>query len=141
MQQPCVSVKSQHSMHISMPRRLQLAFPGDGPLSVTARSTVHVLTAHALYRIHSSRAACSCSVPFLLSHRTQDEPAYCGLASLAMVLNSLAIDPKRAWKGPWRWFHEQMLDCCQPLSQVLQTGIDLDQVLDNIETPAVLLAA
>lgn len=61
-----------------------------------------------------------------------------------MVLNSLAIDPKRAWKGPWRWFHEQMLDCCQPLSQVLQTGIDLDQVLfelDNTETPAVLLAA
>lgn len=79
-----------------------------------------------------------------MSHRTQDEPAYCGLASLAMVLNALAIDPKRAWKGPWRWFHEQMLDCCQPLSQVLQTGIVLDQVLfelANTETIAVLLAA
>lgn len=45
-----------------------------------------------------------------------------------MVLNALSIDPRRAWKGPWRWFHEQMLDCCEPLSQVLQTGIVLDQV-------------
>ncbi|KAL3134941.1 Glutathione gamma-glutamylcysteinyltransferase 1 [Trebouxia sp. C0010 RCD-2024] len=44
-----------------------------------------------------------------------------------MVLNALSIDPRRAWKGPWRWFHEQMLDCCEPLSQVLQTGIVLDQ--------------
>ncbi|DBB18600.1 TPA: hypothetical protein ACH3X3_000227 [Trebouxia sp. C0006] len=59
--------------------------------------------------------------------RTQDEPAFCGLASLAMVLNALAIDPRRAWKGPWRWFHEQMLDCCQPLSTVIETGINLDQ--------------
>ena len=25
--------------------------------------------------------------------RTQDEPAYCGLSSLVMVLNALAIDP------------------------------------------------
>ena len=25
--------------------------------------------------------------------RTQDEPAYCGLSSLVMVLNALAVDP------------------------------------------------
>lgn len=31
--------------------------------------------------------------------QTQSEPAYCGLASLAMVLNALAIDPGRKWKG------------------------------------------
>ena len=60
--------------------------------------------------------------------RTQDEPAFCGLASLAMVLNALAVDPRRPWKGPWRWFHEQMLDCCRPLSEVIQTGVILDQV-------------
>lgn len=34
----------------------------------------------------------------------QDEPAYCGLASLAMTLNTLNIDPRRTWKGPWRWW-------------------------------------
>ncbi|KAE8794978.1 glutathione gamma-glutamylcysteinyltransferase 1 [Hordeum vulgare] len=26
----------------------------------------------------------------------------CGLASLSVVLNALAIDPGRPWKGPWR---------------------------------------
>jgi hypothetical protein len=25
-----------------------------------------------------------------------------------MVLNALAIDPRRTWKGAWRWFHEQV---------------------------------
>ena len=34
---------------------------------------------------------------------TQAEPAYCGLASLAMVLNTLGVDPRRTWKGVWRW--------------------------------------
>ena len=58
----------------------------------------------------------------------QDEPAYCGLATLAMVLNSLSIDPRRPWKGPWRWFHEGMLDCCAPLTKVRQEGITLTQV-------------
>jgi glutathione gamma-glutamylcysteinyltransferase len=43
----------------------------------------------------------------------QDEPAFCGLTSLSMVLNSLSIDPRRTWKGAWRWFHEAMLDCCR----------------------------
>lgn len=76
----------------------------------------------------SHAVALSDSSDIVSFHRTQDEPAFCGLASIAMVLNALAIDPKRAWKGPWRWFHEQMLDCCQPLTQVLQTGIVLNQV-------------
>lgn len=31
--------------------------------------------------------------------QTQSEPAYCGLATLSMVLNSLEIDPGRKWKG------------------------------------------
>eukprot|EP00890_Picochlorum_soloecismus_P002945 jgi/Picsp_1/3651/NSC_06488-R1_phytochelatin synthase len=59
--------------------------------------------------------------------RTQDEPAFCGLASVAMVLNSLSIDPRRPWKGPWRIFHEKMLDCCIPLDMVQREGITLDQ--------------
>ncbi|GIL75768.1 hypothetical protein Vretimale_5299 [Volvox reticuliferus] len=58
---------------------------------------------------------------------TQDEPAFCGLASLAMVLNALSIDPRRTWKGSWRWFHEAMLDCCRPLDIVKQEGITLYQ--------------
>ncbi|PRP82693.1 hypothetical protein PROFUN_10057 [Planoprotostelium fungivorum] len=48
---------------------------------------------------------------------TQSEPAYCGLATLTMVLNALQIDPNRLWKGPWRWYNEDLLDCCTPLER------------------------
>ena len=57
---------------------------------------------------------------------TQSEPAFCGLASLAMTLNALAVDPERVWKGAWRWFDESLLDCCVPLPEVAATGITLD---------------
>ncbi|PKA60595.1 Glutathione gamma-glutamylcysteinyltransferase 1 [Apostasia shenzhenica] len=60
--------------------------------------------------------------------QTQSEPAYCGLASLSMVLNALSIDPGRKWKGPWRWFDESMLDCCQPLDKVKEEGITFGKV-------------
>ncbi|KAH8850267.1 Glutathione gamma-glutamylcysteinyltransferase 3 [Schistosoma japonicum] len=56
---------------------------------------------------------------------TQEEPSYCGLASLVMVLNALGIDPGRVWKSPWRWYHESMLTCCLP-QDVLTKGITLD---------------
>uniref|UniRef100_A0A5B7AP31 glutathione gamma-glutamylcysteinyltransferase n=1 Tax=Davidia involucrata TaxID=16924 RepID=A0A5B7AP31_DAVIN len=61
--------------------------------------------------------------------QTQSEPAYCGLASLAMVLNALAVDPGRKWKGPWRWFDESMLDCCEPLEKVKAEGISFGKVV------------
>jgi glutathione gamma-glutamylcysteinyltransferase len=60
--------------------------------------------------------------------QTQSEPAFCGLASLAVVLNALAIDPGRRWKGPWRWFDESMLDCCEPLDKVKAEGITFGKV-------------
>ncbi|XP_058767716.1 glutathione gamma-glutamylcysteinyltransferase 1-like [Vicia villosa] len=58
--------------------------------------------------------------------QTQSELTYCGLASLAMILNALAIDPGRKWKGgPWRWFDESMLDLdyTEPLEIVKTRGI------------------
>uniref|UniRef100_A0A6N2LAB7 glutathione gamma-glutamylcysteinyltransferase n=1 Tax=Salix viminalis TaxID=40686 RepID=A0A6N2LAB7_SALVM len=61
-------------------------------------------------------------------YQTQSEPAYCGLASLAMVLNALAIDPGRTWKGPWRWFDDSMLDCCEPLVKIKEKGITFGKV-------------
>ncbi|KAK5579948.1 hypothetical protein RB653_009637 [Dictyostelium firmibasis] len=54
---------------------------------------------------------------------SQSDPAFCGLATLAMVLNALKIDPNRLWKGPWRWFAEDMLDCCIPIESVKKRGI------------------
>ncbi|KAL6968173.1 Glutathione gamma-glutamylcysteinyltransferase 1 [Sarracenia purpurea var. burkii] len=61
--------------------------------------------------------------------QTQSEPAYCGLASLAMVLNALAVDPGRKWKGPWRWYDESMLDCCEPLEKVKAAGISFGKLV------------
>ena len=40
---------------------------------------------------------------------------------------TLQVDPKRVWKGPWRWYHEDMLDCCVPLDIIKQKGITLEQ--------------
>jgi hypothetical protein len=58
---------------------------------------------------------------------TQSEPAYCGLGTLVMVLNSLSIDPNRLWKGPWRWFGEEMLDCCKDLEEIKKNGLTLSE--------------
>ncbi|KAG2302326.1 hypothetical protein Bca52824_030977 [Brassica carinata] len=61
--------------------------------------------------------------------QTQSEPAYCGLASLAVVLNALSIDPGRKWKGPWRWFDESMLECCESLEVVKEKGISFGKLV------------
>eukprot|EP01035_Chromulina_nebulosa_P017704 gene17704-23295_t len=42
---------------------------------------------------------------------TQSEPSFCSISSLAMVLNALNYDPKKVWKGSWRWVSEEMLQC------------------------------
>jgi len=57
---------------------------------------------------------------------TQAEPTFCGLSTLSMSLNALSIDPGRAWKGVWRWFAEDMLDCCAPIEEVRSRGISLN---------------
>lgn len=59
---------------------------------------------------------------------TQHDPTFCGLASLSMTLNALAVDPGRHWKGVWRWFSDEMLDCCLPLDLVKEKGTTIDQV-------------
>lgn len=42
-----------------------------------------------------------------------------------MVLNALAVDPRKTWKGPWRWYTESMLNCCVDLEEMKATGITL----------------
>ena len=63
---------------------------------------------------------------------TQSEPSYCALSSLAMVLNALNFDPKKVWKGPWRWVSEETLQCetqiCgHSLEKVKRDGMDFDE--------------
>ena len=64
-----------------------------------------------------------CFFRLIEQFRTQDEPAFCGLGSLARVLNALNVDPMRIWKGPWRWVNESMPDCCEPQERIKQRGI------------------
>ncbi|GFN96871.1 glutathione gamma-glutamylcysteinyltransferase [Plakobranchus ocellatus] len=68
-----------------------------------------------------------CFFKLISQYRTQDEPAYCGITSLVMALNALEVDPGRVWKGPWRWYHESMLDCCTPLEIAQKKGINMVQ--------------
>eukprot|EP00041_Stephanoeca_diplocostata_P032673 m.1054554 g.1054554 ORF g.1054554 m.1054554 type:complete len:602 (-) comp24190_c0_seq4:2288-4093(-) len=59
--------------------------------------------------------------------RTQEEPAFCGLSTLVVVLNALSVDPGRVWKGAWRWYSETMLECCVSTEYVKEFGITFDQ--------------
>jgi len=68
-------------------------------------------------------------IPLSEQFLTQSEPAYCGLSTLAMVLNSLSVDPNVIWKGGWRWFDEDMLlkGCCVDKRVVEKKGIVMEQ--------------
>ncbi|MCL1475092.1 phytochelatin synthase family protein [Argonema antarcticum] len=65
--------------------------------------------------------------PLAEQFHTQAEPAFCGLGTLVIVLNALSIDPGRIWKGVWRWYGEEFLDCCKPLPVVQNSGITFDE--------------
>eukprot|EP00929_Paragymnodinium_shiwhaense_P088734 TRINITY_DN49051_c0_g1_i1.p1 TRINITY_DN49051_c0_g1~~TRINITY_DN49051_c0_g1_i1.p1 ORF type:complete len:561 (+),score=118.89 TRINITY_DN49051_c0_g1_i1:647-2329(+) len=56
--------------------------------------------------------------------RAEDEDAANGLTTMAMVLNSLRIDPMRTWKGAWRWYSEQMIVCPAGVGQGPQQLVD-----------------
>ena len=58
---------------------------------------------------------------------TQNDPAYCGPATIVMALNALGLDPGRMWKAPWRWFSEEMLMSCVPPEAVKRDGINFDE--------------
>ena len=64
---------------------------------------------------------------------TQDEPTFCGLGTLTMVMNALCIDPKRGWRdesGPgWRWWSDEMFPtaCSKSLDDFRRDGITLDE--------------
>ena len=65
----------------------------------------------------------------LVSHlHTQAEPAWCGFGTLVTVLNALEIDPGRVWKGPWRYFGEELLICCKSLEAAAAEGLALGEV-------------
>ncbi|ORY00139.1 Phytochelatin-domain-containing protein [Basidiobolus meristosporus CBS 931.73] len=61
---------------------------------------------------------------------TQSEPSYCGPSSLAMVLNAMEIDPKKRWKGNWRWYSEELLEGFDPAKQFKCNGVNDSEFLE-----------
>lgn len=66
--------------------------------------------------------------PLVAQLHTQQEPAWCGLGTLVTVLNALELDPGRTWKGPWRFFGEELLDCCKALDMASAEGLTMLEV-------------
>mmetsp|Transcript_1572 Transcript_1572/g.4435 ORF Transcript_1572/g.4435 Transcript_1572/m.4435 type:complete len:487 (-) Transcript_1572:249-1709(-) len=59
--------------------------------------------------------------------QTQAEPSFCGLGTLVNALNALEVDPGVLWKGVWRWYSEEQLDCCVDLVEVEKRGMTFDE--------------
>ncbi|KAG0322054.1 hypothetical protein BGZ97_009106 [Linnemannia gamsii] len=68
-----------------------------------------------------------CFFRLCTSFNTQSDPAFCGVSSLSMVLNALEIDPRRQWRGVWRWYSDEQLDCCTSVEVMKQKGITFNQ--------------
>lgn len=74
-------------------------------------------------------------LPLMEQFVTQNEPTYCGLGSLTMVMNALRIDPRRRWRdetGPgWRWWSDEMFlegTCTPTLAELKADGVGMDEL-------------
>jgi glutathione gamma-glutamylcysteinyltransferase len=68
-------------------------------------------TGRAIFKEALDNGTMECYFPLSEQFVTQSEPSYCSLSSLAMVLNALNHDPRKTWKGVWRWVSEESLFC------------------------------
>ena len=70
------------------------------------------------------------AVPFLTlssCYNTQSKLTYSGLTTLAIILNSLQIDPRRSWKSIWRWYTDELLDKCIYKDGIRGPGTTLEE--------------
>ncbi|KAI7868894.1 Phytochelatin synthase-domain-containing protein [Spinellus fusiger] len=44
-----------------------------------------------------------------------------------MVLNAMGVDPKRRWKGVWRWYSDELLECCSNKEDMKKNGITFNE--------------
>ena len=77
------------------------------------------------------------AIPFLsLSscYNTQSMPTYCGISTLAIILNALRIDPRCRWKKTiWRWNTEDWLGFCISKDGVKGLGTTLEEFIHLAE--------
>ena len=64
---------------------------------------------------------------------TQNEPTFCGLGTLTMVMNALNVDPRRRLRdegGPgWRWWADEMFptSCSGSLDKIRIAGVTMEE--------------
>lgn len=67
----------------------------------------------------------------LMEHFTnQSDPAYCGVTTLLIVLNSMSVDPNIRWRGGWRYYGDEdviLEKCCIPHERIRRAGITLTE--------------
>jgi hypothetical protein len=80
----------------------------------------------AMFRAALDSGHCEGFFALCEQFHTQSEPSFCGPGTLSMVLNALALDPRRIWKHPWRWFSEDVLSCLSH-DEVRRNGMALRQ--------------
>ena len=59
----------------------------------------------------------------------QSDPAYCGVTTLLVVLNAMAMDPNVRWRGGWRWYGDESMlleRCCLEEERVRREGISIE---------------
>ena len=69
-------------------------------------------------------------VPLMEHFCNQSDPAYCGVTTLLIVLNALAVDPNIRWKGGWRYFGNEdvlLTQCCLQTERIRRVGISMDE--------------
>lgn len=69
-------------------------------------------------------------IPLSQQFLNQMDPAYCGVSTLILILNALAIDPNVRWRGGWRWYGDESMlleRCCLEEERVRREGISLEQ--------------
>eukprot|EP00934_Nitzschia_sp_Nitz4_P002996 Nitzschia sp. Nitz4//scaffold4_size323378//246052//247140//NITZ4_000696-RA/size323378-processed-gene-0.136-mRNA-1//1//CDS//3329553507//2986//frame0 len=60
----------------------------------------------------------------------QSEPAFCGVTTLQMVLNTMSVDPNVRWRGGWRFYgsEEVLLSrCCLSYERIRRMGVTLEE--------------
>ena len=81
-----------------------------------------------LYSLQSNNA--EAYFPLSQQFLNQMDPAFCGVSTLILVLNALAMDPNVRWRGGWRWYGDESMlleRCCLDEERVRREGITMEQ--------------
>ena len=124
-------------------QRLGLSLPAANeplpPKSVHTRKLPEALVAFSSERGRGYFAEAMASghmlpyFPLIEQFVTQEEPTFCGLGTLTMVMNALRIDPRRRWhdeSGPgWRWWSDEMFptSCSGDIEHFKKLGVTMEE--------------